>query len=292
MFDFNQNYLDLNISMIGQMEVKIVPVSRQKTCTMNQENFLEIFKDNNPDVPLEEIGPVFCDSLNGKLLPMPETFEKFRELQQVVLNYLTKKGGEGLSLVVSGYVFPPEVTKPMFGYPPGGYYQEFREIGTGRLLNITQEAMKKAYNFKEKHDFQKSEKLCVMLGLHATYFIETLYLSCDNLAESITYNPAAVCIFEKKITVKLSGLCTQSPVDKSYILLESRKYYYEGDSYSDHYRYGTFIGMGNTIIGRSLIYCYQLAQDKHCQAQFQLASPVPVELSLALGLIITTHPGK
>ena len=26
------------------------------------------------------------------------------------------------------------------------------------------------------------------------------------------------------------------------------------------------------------------------QAQFQLASPVPVELSLALSLIITTHP--
>ena len=28
----------------------------------------------------------------------------------------------------------------------------------------------------------------------------------------------------------------------------------------------------------------------YCQAQFQLASPMPVELSLALSLIITTHP--
>ena len=33
---------------------------------------------------------------------------------------------------------------------------------------------------------------------------------------------------------------------------------------------------------------------EYCQAQFQLASPVPVELSWALSFIITTptHPGK
>ena len=38
------------------------------------------------------------------------------------------------------------------------------------------------------------------------------------------------------------------------------------------------------IANKILIFVY------NCQAQFQLASPVQVELSLALSLIITTHP--
>ena len=201
---------------------------------------MEVFKDRNPDVSIEQIGPAFCDTLNGKLVTMPETLEKFEKVQSIVQNYISIKGG-GLLLVLSGYVRSPEVTSPFLGYPPGGYYQEFREIGTDKLLNVTEEVMKIAYYFKEKHAFQKPEKLCVMMGLHASLANETLYLSCNSVSEAINYNPGAVCIFEKKIKVKLSGLCTQSPADKSYTLLEPKRWNYEG-GYFEHYRYGTFSG--------------------------------------------------
>ena len=242
MFNLNEDWKKLNYSVINEMKANTTNYPGQKTCPTNKENFLEVFKDRNPDVSIEQIGPAFCDTLNGKLVTMPETLEQFEKVQSIVQNFLSVKGG-GLLLVLSGYVLSPEVTMPMLGYPPGGYYQEFREIGTDRLLNLTDEIMKTAYYFKEKHAFQKSEKLCVMMGLHSSLTNETLYLTCSSLSEAVQNNPAAICLFKKKINVKLSGLCTQSPVDKSYTLLEPKKYPNEmTNGYFDNYRYGTFSG--------------------------------------------------
>ena len=242
MFNFNEDYKKLNLSQINEMKANTTNYPRQKACPAKKENFLEVFKDRTPDVSIEQIGPAFCDTLNGKLVPMPGTLEKFEKVQSIVQDFLAVKGG-GLLLVLSGYVLSPEVTFPMLGYPPGGYYQEFREIGTDKMLTINEEIMKTAYYFKEKHAFQKPEKLCVMMGLHSSLINETLYLTCSSVSEAAANNPAAICLFKKKINVKVSGLCTQSPVDKSYTLLGPKKYDNEmKNGYFDNYRYGTFSG--------------------------------------------------
>ena len=239
MFNFNNEYQNFNLSMIGEMRVNMTAVSKKVVCTQNKSNFLEVFKDEDPElVPIEKYGPIFCETLNGKLKTVPETLEEFESLKQFVVNYLLVKKAWGMTLLVSGYVFSPAVTKPMVGYPPNGYYTEIREISTGRLLNISKKVRETGLYFKAREAFQKREKLCVMLGLHRNPVNETLYLGCSSIYPST----CAICVFERKIHVKLSGLCAQSPVDKSYALLDPESEVYEGDHWSDFYRYGTFSG--------------------------------------------------
>ena len=219
MFDFNkEDYMKFNTTMADEMNMNMTTISRKQICTRNKVDFLETFIDNYDGfISSEDTGPVYCDTLNGKLVPVPETMEDYRRLRSYADTYFAKKKHNSLVFMTGGYTFSPEVTYPDLGYPPGGYYQEIRELKTGRLFTPSEEVKRTTLYFKEHMAYQKVEKLCLMLGYHNNPTHEAVWQNCK---EAWGGNPHKVCLFERQILVKLAGLCSIAGVDKSFILME------------------------------------------------------------------------
>ena len=236
LFNYNKDYEMLELNSGESVTISTAAVDEKNFCKNSSEYIYEGFKDHyNQEAIMEIHGPVFCDSLNGKLVGFPETLSDVKKIRDYIEKYRKIKGSAAFNVAFNAYVFSSTPGKPKFGYPPGGYYTEFFEIGTDRKINYSPDI--KQYFQKEGIMYQQRQKLCVVTGIGLWGFW-VMFERCN--ANKIGTH--SICVFKKKIVVKLSGLCSKSPVDKIFSLMEPIQEEGEAETWDALYRHGTFTG--------------------------------------------------
>ena len=251
LFDLNEDYGKLNTTEADEAKdvtVSLTGVNKRAICTRNAGTFYEDFKDNvDDDAIMEKHGEVFCETMNGKLAGFPETYEQFKKFLSYAQDFLAIKEMDGMNIAINAYTYSSLPEKPDIGYPPSGYFTEMYDYDTDRVLNI-EEKVKRTIS-KEHTSYQSAEKLCMMMpafprgtsSLPKGFDYEEAWFISKRCGDNVG-GTHSICEFEKKINLKLSGLCSKSPVDKVYALMEPKFDPTEGNSWADYYRFGTFSG--------------------------------------------------
>ena len=236
LFNYNEDYEMLELSSGESVTISTAAVDEKNFCKNSSEYIYEDFKDHyNDEAIMENHGPVFCNSLNGELVGFPETLEDVKKIENYIEKFTKIKGVAAINVAFNAYVFSSTPGKPDFGYPPGGYYAEFFELGTDRKIPYSQDVTQ--YFQKEGIMYQQRQKLCVLTGIGFWGFL-VMFERCSG----IKYGTHSICVFKKKIVVKLSGLCSKSPVDKIFSLMEPIQEEGEAETWDALYRHGTFTG--------------------------------------------------
>ena len=186
---------------------------------------------------MDQFGPVFCSSLNGKLVRFPETFEDFERIADYAQSYRAKKKSDAIQFAMPAYTYTVVRERPYLGYPPNGYFTDFFDLETNKKLNIEESVLKSIK--KDSISYQSEDKLCMMAGASES---NRLWFVTQRCVANVVLGTHAICEFKKKVSLRLSGLCTDTRVDKVYSLMEPKRQEYEGKSWTDYYRYGTFSG--------------------------------------------------
>ena len=97
--------------------------------------------------------------------------------------------------------------------------------------------MRKEFKAKIGQTYQTREKLCLVVVVNRAKQ-EYLPVPCNDLRGDAT----TICHFDRKIKLRLSGICKNAPTDSDYVILKPQKRDDEGSTYIDHYRTGTFVG--------------------------------------------------
>ena len=250
MFDFNKDYEKLNTTEARDVTISLSGVIQEKIYIGNPENIFEIFKDHfKEQFIMGEAGAVFCHTMNGKQVRMPESSEQLQILTNYTNYFTTTKhyrytyDGDlwwgNMNIALNAYSIARVPPKPAFGYPDNGAFDEVFDFTTDKLLTLD-EGVREVLN-KECCSFQKEEKVCKMLiAFHPQWEKKPQIMStkCNGGQGGLH----AFCEFEKRVVVKLSGICTKSPVDNVYSLMEPKSHPYERDAWDDFYRFGTFSG--------------------------------------------------
>ena len=198
-----------------------------------------------------EAGAVFCSTLNGKQVGFPESAEELEKLANYTDYFTTAKhyrytynGDEywgGMNIALNAYSIIRVPPKPAFGYPDNGTLDEVFDYTTHKPLKMDETI--RAYLSKECCAFQKEAKVCwKLIAIHPEYPNHRGSLMSNN-CEAGQGGLHAFCEFKQKVALKLSGICTKSPVDKVYSLMEPKAHPDEGDAWDDFYRFGTFSGI-------------------------------------------------
>ena len=92
MFDFNKDYEKLNTTEAKDVTISLSGVIKEKICIRNPENIFEIFKDHfKEQFIMGEAGAVFCHTMNGKQVGMPESSEQLQMLTNYTNYFITTK---------------------------------------------------------------------------------------------------------------------------------------------------------------------------------------------------------
>ena len=209
-------------------------MTRSRTCKKKNGTIYEAFYDGK-SFQAKHAGPIFCSTMNGYQISFPETYDDFKTILDYQANFLDHKNMGYMETVMNAFSYAAVPEKPDIGYPPGGYFDIY-EMGTKKLLNV-EEKVKKSIS-KDHHSYQSKEELCYLMRNHYSskppdgFDSETAWFITQRCNRFMHF--WAMCTFDRKIFVKVSGLCTFSPVDKVYTLMEPEK--------SRNDRIGTFSG--------------------------------------------------
>ena len=195
---------------------------------MGTKKIIEAFQDNMGK-EAKAAGPIFCEPLNGRMIEFPETTEKFEELRTFQVSTMRKKKLNEMSMTVNAKSFASVGVKPYISKSAGGT-MKLLSIDNAKPLKPSEEVLK--YISLNQQSYQSSEELC---------YIMTTKIH-ENSTPSVFTNQMCngyggwwtVCEFDKTIFVSISGLCSTSPMDKIYTLVEPK------EDRKD--RHGTFVG--------------------------------------------------
>ena len=209
-------------------------VSRLSMCKKEIKVIYEAFADEKV-FQAKSAGPIFCSTMNGKLANFPESYSDFMELLDYKKSFMLKKKISYMGAVVRAKSVSVSPNKPKIGYPPGGYFDIY-ELDTGRKLE-PDDKVKKSIS-KDHHSYQSEEDLCYIMRSSDWYppkgfDSERSWFMTQRCERYGGW--WAVCMFTQKIFVKVSGLCTFSPVDKIFTLMDP-------DNSQMNSRFGTFSG--------------------------------------------------
>ena len=232
---FSSSYEIIKLEQNENFELAVSKEKWNNLCKTSSGNkkIMEAFQDNMKK-EVRDAGPIFCESLNGKLLKFPETFEKFKEVNAFQIVTIRKKTLNKMAITVSAQSFSTTIERP--------YIKKF-DVGLLELFDIEQARLlqpeKEVLNFisKAQKSYQTREDLCFILSTaledNSTTNIFTNQM-CNVYGDWWT-----VCEFEKPISISLSGLCTESPVDVIYSLVRPTE---------EKERFGTFVGTTGWVI--------------------------------------------
>ena len=234
--------MKLNMSSAKDVTLSFVGANKKIICQRKVGTIFETFKDHyDTDAIMDQHGPVFCLPLNGKLVSFPETEDDFEKLVDYSQDYLEVKNMTNMNVAINAHMYSVAPTLPNMGYPEGGYHKDIYELDTDRLLNV-EDKVKKEFS-KELATYQAKKKLCMMfVPYRRGHPDKPSYSFINKMCDSNQVGTHTICQFDKKISLKLSGLCSKSPVDKVYTLMEPKRDEKEGKDWADYYRFGTFSG--------------------------------------------------
>ena len=224
LFSSNYDYERLQLSDSDVFTLSTVAMSKTVTCKRNEGTFYEGFEDEK-FLKVKDAGPIMCSSINGKLVSFPETYQEFKALMEYSESLLYHKNIAAINVYLGAISYSEVPDLPKIGYPPNGY-SDIYELGTERKLN-PDERVKKSI-FKSQHSYQTEEDLCYFMASLKEFQHPKGFDAEQHALGSIrcdAYNNWwwTFCKFERKILLKISGLCTLSPVDKIFTLLEPGK---------------------------------------------------------------------
>ena len=188
---------------------------------------------DNMDKPAKEAGPIFCESLNGKLLEFPKSIEQLQIINDFQILVMKKKSFNEMSITLNARSYATIREKPFIDYS-NDISSEFLEIKTSNMIHPSQEVP--SFISDNLQLYQTREELCYImtttLDEKSTKSINASILTnimCNRFGDWWT-----VCEFTKPVFVSVAGLCNTSPMDKIYSLVE------QTEDRED--RYGTFAG--------------------------------------------------
>ena len=206
-------------------------------CKNTKQNglILESFQDNL-DLEAKFAGQTFCETLNGKMIGLPEYIAEFSELKSWTQQMLGHTNSNTADVPLNAKSYSANLQRPEMGSHQG--YLDIYEIGTERL--ITPDTMVMNILSKVRSSFQSREELCYIMNIdkrevtpsNKSYFSTQM---CGKLGNWWT-----ICKFERKISIGLSGLCYASSVD--------RKFFIQKQLNGSTERYGTFVGITGWIL--------------------------------------------
>ena len=194
---------------------------------------MEVFQDQM-DKEAKAASAIFCEPLNGQLVKFPQTMEEYKEIYDFLINTMKRKTLSEMSITLDARTFAVIVEKP-FIIKFNGRETNLTEIGT--INHIEPETEVLNFISRAQKSYQTQEELCFIL---TTKMNESLKHSILTNQMCNTYGDWwTVCQFEKPISLSLSGLCLESPVDLIYSLVRPSE---------DKERYGTFVGTTGWVI--------------------------------------------
>ena len=232
----------MNSSETKDVSLEFEGVNKESLCKRSQGIFYEAFRDSKGgDNPLSENGPVHCEVVNGKLYDFPLTIEDHNKFAEHVSSYLDKKNTASwstLNVAVNAYAYSPIPERPNVSHFPNMQNFDFYHLETDTILNITDD-MRSRLTAANGITFQVKEKLCIAVNIGRDAFAY-MPINCVDFRGDIT----TFCSFEKKIQVRLSGICSKSPTDTEYVLAKPKFHeeYEDGEKWGHHWREGTFLG--------------------------------------------------
>ena len=229
--NFTEIAFNLNTSNI-LMEASAVDIDGVCKTPGSKYMKLEAFEDN-VGKRAKDADLLFCAPLNGEMVGFPESKSGLSDLIDYKNKLMTMIGIDELEFIVNGKSYSTFSTWPKIEFSSRTI--EIYEMDTEKLINADENAMKiisKLWN-----SYQSKSELC---------YIMTSKQSKDGRGSKIKFKTEicsrtgswwTVCRFDKKIAVRLSGLCESSVVDNIFTLADPVK--------DTKDRYGTFIGMTN-----------------------------------------------
>ena len=197
---------------------------------VDRDNFkLEGFQDNFGTM-IKDMGNIFCDTMNAKMAEFPETHNQMVEVEKFAIDMLANTNLDSIDIPVNGKSFSVEYQSPNVGSTQT--YLEIHEMGSDRQIYPREKVLDKFSTVV--NSFQSKEEICYIMttrkdeSMNVKSMISTDM--CNRLGDWWT-----VCKFEKKISIKLKGLCSLSSVDTDFFLAEPVKGSLD--------RYGTFGGV-------------------------------------------------
>ena len=199
--------------------------------------FLEAFQDNTA-MEASQAGAVFCDTLNGKMIGFPETMTELSDLKDYASELLTLANLDELAIPLNA-ISHSDVSKRPEMRSPKKYLDIYAK---GSDIQIKPETEVFNLMHKGRNSYQSRQELCYILTTRKTKGggdedqIEEEQKSsisadlCNGLGNWWT-----ICMFEAKLSVKLSGLCALSSVDRHFAVVAPVK--------GSPDRYGTFVGI-------------------------------------------------
>ena len=193
---------------------------------------VEVFQDNI-DKEVRDAGPIFCEPLNGKLVDFPATLEEYEEMNAFQISNLRKASLNELAMTVNARSFAIVLEKP--------FVSEFKEkyaildMQSSNVLEPMEEVLD--YISEKQGSYQTKEELCYIM---TTTLDENMTETANS---SIFTNEMCgrfggwwtVCQFDRPIFISLAGLCSGTPMDKIFSLVEPKQ--------DQPDRYGTFVGV-------------------------------------------------
>ena len=208
-------------------------------CKGGKDNskIVEAFQDNI-DKEAKAAGPIFCETLNGKIIEFPESIESFKEIHDYQISLLRKKKMSEMSITVNAKSFASTGIKPYIQTSRGS--KELLDMFTSKQIKTSREVLD--FISLNTETYQSKEELCYIFtttsnanftgSLNSSFFTTQM---CNRYGSWWT-----ACQFEKPIFMSVSGLCNVSPVDKVYSLVEPK------EDRKD--RYGTFVGTTGWVL--------------------------------------------
>ena len=231
LFSSNNDFEKLEMVETDDFILRSIAISQNRTCKKDSGTIWEYFLDSGATYKLYEAGSLFCHTLNGKLVSFPETYKQLMSLlaYKTYLLDIHNVTYIGSAIDVKSYSVVPQ--KPDIGYPPNGLFENIFDIEGTKTLHPDKKVQSAIS--KDHHSYQSKEDHIPPAGFlqEHTHFV---------LQRCERYVGATVgCMFQRKIFLKVSGLCNFSPVDKIFTLMELDKN--KADNYFQ--RLGTFSGL-------------------------------------------------
>ena len=194
---------------------------------------IEAFRDNIGH-EAKTAGSIFCNTLNGNQIGFPESESQLSDLVEYKTKLMDQTDLDVMAMTVNGKSYPTNLPWPKIDF--NARNADIYEIESERKINsYAMQIFSNLRHRKSWNSYQSNVELCYTMTSEkdqgkskekSSFHMQT----CNQFG-----NWWAVCKFEKKIAVRLSGLCEASPVDMIFSLAEPAK------KSSD--RHGTFIGM-------------------------------------------------
>ena len=204
----------------------------------NNKRIIEAFQDNM-EKKAKAAGSIFCEPLNGKFLEFPVTLNELSEIRDFQTGIIRKKSLKEMQITLNAKSFASTGVKPYISQSVGGP-AEIADIGSFKLLHPSEEVLD--FVLPEQVSYQSREELCYIMtttinenftdNMSSSFFTKEI---CNSYGSWWT-----ACQFEKPIFISLAGLCSNSPIDKIYSLVEPK------EGRKD--RPGTFVGTTGWVL--------------------------------------------